>query len=289
MTKKIHIGINVTRRCNMQCPFCYYTTLVYDKSSNLDNENLDLSLNVLEERLQNVNNIGEIYITGGEPLVYKELKNLIEQLSHRSDKIFLCTNGLLLNEEWINYFVSKNITLIISLKDASEQTREKLYRYYQMGLKIELYHVLSEQTLPIVKLIPQKYSWVEKVRLLFETSSDCNKNIIPARHWFALLNIAAIYLKEIIEKVEAEVGYVPKNHIIANDPDRGAVNRIILDFDGKIYPCPLIVEKGNGCNDINEKPQCKVAECPVLKQENIDEEYVQICPFIIVNFKSFLR
>ncbi|MBN2729135.1 MAG: radical SAM protein [Bacteroidales bacterium] len=289
MTKKTHIGINVTRRCNMKCSFCYYTTLEYNRNPENENKNLDLSLNVLEERLEKINNIGDVYITGGEPLLYNELKSLINKLIQRSDKILVCTNGLLLNDEWINYFVSKNIILVISLKDSSEKTRKKLNKYYQMGLKIELYHVLSEDTLPIVKLIPQNFFWVEKIRLLFETSSDCNKNIIPAKHWFALLNISAIYLKDVIEKVEVEVGYVQKNHAIANDPNRGAVNRIILDFDGRVYPCPLIVEKGNGCSDINERPQCKVEECPVLKQNNFDDDYIQICPFIITNLKSFLQ
>lgn len=43
--EEINIGVNLTRRCNMKCHFCYYTTLNYSSgNTNKTTEEFDLPL-----------------------------------------------------------------------------------------------------------------------------------------------------------------------------------------------------------------------------------------------------
>lgn len=281
----INIGVNLTRKCNMKCPFCYYTSLAYNKGENKNLDSLDLCLDKFEKIIQDFEIIDNLYLTGGEPMLYPELKKLISKIKSKTRNIYICTNGILVTEAWCDFFYDNNITLVISIKDNSINTFNKLSMIHEKKVKIELYHVLTKSSMPIIKEIPLKYAWCEKIRLLFETSSDPEKVTITPQEWFALLKISSYYLQPIIDKVEAEIGYLPKKHSIAQRADKGAVKRIIIDYNAKIYPCPLIVEKNNGVDNISKLEGCKIEKCPVIKDIN-SELYQQICPFNIVSLEK---
>jgi hopanoid biosynthesis associated radical SAM protein HpnH len=80
-----------THRCNLQCPGCgrireYRDTLDHDLS-------LEDCLRAIEECKAPV-----VTITGGEPLLYRDIGPLIQETLNRGRHIYLCTNGLLLED-----------------------------------------------------------------------------------------------------------------------------------------------------------------------------------------------
>ena len=84
----LKLQIEITRKCNMECPHCY-------KMANLDRDSLT-TLQVKDV----LNKIGmhlfEIGITGGEPLVHREFINITNLISQYAPTLSLNTNGLLL-------------------------------------------------------------------------------------------------------------------------------------------------------------------------------------------------
>ncbi|WP_418893137.1 radical SAM protein [Limibacterium fermenti] len=285
---EINIGVNLTRRCNMKCSFCYYSTLEFSKDSKSDDftSKFDLSIDVFKSKIKEFHFIDRLFLTGGEPLIYPHLKELICDMRDRTRYIYVCTNATLVNDNWCDFFKRNNITLVISVKDNSTSTYNKINYIHNLGVNIELYHVLTKSSLCIIKELPSRYPWVKKVRLLFETSSDPFKEIIKPLEWFTLLRLASYYLKPIINTVEAEIGFLPKSHPITQNNDKGAVNRIIIDYDGKGYTCPLIVEKDDGVDDMLKIKKCEINKCPVIKKDFKHNNYEQICPFIIVKLES---
>jgi hopanoid biosynthesis associated radical SAM protein HpnH len=85
-----------THRCNLNCAGCgrireYHDTLDREMS--------------LEECLEavDVSETPVVTITGGEPLMYPRIPELVEAVLARGRHIYFCTNGLLL-EEWLPRF-----------------------------------------------------------------------------------------------------------------------------------------------------------------------------------------
>lgn len=192
-----------------------------------------------------------------------------------------------MDEDLCSFFRQNSVIVIISIKDNSEKTYNRILYLYRQNIRIELYHVLTKSSTAILKDFCLMYYWVNKVRLLHETSSDPLKEVISPEDWFLLLRFASYYLKPILDKVEVEIGYLPKNHPFIKKHGVGAVKRILLDYNGKLYPCPLIVEKEDGVENAALISGCDVKKCPVIKKSFVSQEYAQVCPFIITKLRDF--
>jgi len=75
--------------CNLRCGFCYNKELVMD-SSDLKEYSEDEILKFLDKR-KNV--LDGVCITGGEPLLYKNLRVFITKVKEKGFKVKLDTNG----------------------------------------------------------------------------------------------------------------------------------------------------------------------------------------------------
>lgn len=70
--------------CNLRCTYCD-TTYAYDKG-------VEMSLQTIEEKIEAFH-CKNICITGGEPLLQNNIKELIRVLLHLKYKVFVETNG----------------------------------------------------------------------------------------------------------------------------------------------------------------------------------------------------
>ena len=97
-----------THQCNLACEGCgriqeYRNTL-----------NQSLSL---EECLESVSDCGApvVTVTGGEPLIYPPVFELLQELVHRKKHIYLCTNAVLLEKSLPRIPRSNRITISVHL------------------------------------------------------------------------------------------------------------------------------------------------------------------------------
>ncbi len=101
-------------RCNLACPGCGKI----DYPAEILNKRLSL-----EDCLQAVDECGApiVSIPGGEPLIHKEMKEIVEGIIARKKFVYLCTNALLLKKKLKDYTPSPYLTFSIHLDGLEEE------------------------------------------------------------------------------------------------------------------------------------------------------------------------
>jgi MoaA/NifB/PqqE/SkfB family radical SAM enzyme len=84
---------NLTNRCNLYCKHCY-------SSANQETEG-ELSLEEIESIAEDLarEDVRFAILSGGEPLLRKDIYDISRILKDRGIKTYLSTNGLLINRE----------------------------------------------------------------------------------------------------------------------------------------------------------------------------------------------
>lgn len=132
---KVNIGsidLNVTHGCNMACKYCYGSyggnpSWIGNKyrygsqQGKMSKETAEKSIQFLIKESGNIKNLSVIFF-GGEPLMnielIKHMINYCRQQEKEYDKKFnlsFATNGTLLTEKLLNYFLENNINIQISI------------------------------------------------------------------------------------------------------------------------------------------------------------------------------
>ncbi|MCP5081058.1 MAG: adenosyl-hopene transferase HpnH [Alphaproteobacteria bacterium] len=104
-------------RCNLACPGCGKI----DYPAEILNKRLSL-----EDCLQAVDECGApiVSIPGGEPLIHKEMKQIVDGIVARKKFVYLCSNALLLKKKLNDYTPSPYLTFSIHL-DGLEDEHDK--------------------------------------------------------------------------------------------------------------------------------------------------------------------
>lgn len=108
------IQIEITRRCNFSCSYCYLRNIT---------EKLDLEMSIIRKIIDQASFLGciNIDITGGEPLLHPCLKEILKYIYDKGMKTTLFTNGCLIDDEWCAFFKSVYLDSIkISIDSISE-------------------------------------------------------------------------------------------------------------------------------------------------------------------------
>lgn len=117
--RELNISLIPTLGCNMNCKYCYSSRKNENKlmPSNIINDAINYFCNNFSFSFCRVD-----FVSGGEPLYDPEsLVNMVDILSgtldnHNKNTLFwLCTNGLLLNKQTLQYLDSKHFNLGISI------------------------------------------------------------------------------------------------------------------------------------------------------------------------------
>ncbi len=113
-TKMPHRQIEITRDCNLNCIFCF-NNCSPGKGMYMS-EPIDLLKKLLRE------NVTNIEITGGEPLLHKNINEILEFSLQNFESVALLTNGVLLNKEILDIVEAyKNFTIQISLPTINKE------------------------------------------------------------------------------------------------------------------------------------------------------------------------
>ena len=127
MIKNILLGrpflvvFNLTRRCNSICPMCS----IWQTPSKLKDE---LTLEDIEIIFKDLKSYGvkHVFLQGGEPLLRKDIIQIIELLIDIGLYPTLITNGLLLNDKIANILAKLKCNVSISLDSLDEKRYMKI-------------------------------------------------------------------------------------------------------------------------------------------------------------------
>ncbi len=89
------ILLQITERCNLRCAHCFVD------AENIGEEmNYELIKKILIPELVK-SKVKKVTLTGGEPLVHKNIEDIVDALLEQEIRVSICTNGILINEEWV--------------------------------------------------------------------------------------------------------------------------------------------------------------------------------------------
>ena len=113
----LHTDIELTRRCNQQCLYCY----------NSSTNGSELSASKWIETIDHlyIDGLRSIKITGGEPFLFRDIFEIIDSAADRFI-LTINTNGSLLNELICsNLSKHKNISIQVSIDSSSPEIHNK--------------------------------------------------------------------------------------------------------------------------------------------------------------------
>lgn len=126
--------VNVTYRCNLDCPFCS------TRAGGFFNKDLDMSEDValagIDILLSNsATDEPQLFFFGGEPLLKMELIKKCVDLGRKSEgeygkkiRFVIVTNGVLLTDDFLSYLADNDVELQINL-DGPKETHDS-QRYF---------------------------------------------------------------------------------------------------------------------------------------------------------------
>ncbi|HAT81798.1 MAG TPA: hypothetical protein DCS17_10725 [Flavobacterium sp.] len=144
------LRVLLTNKCNLDCIYCH------NEGQKKGRDDIDFSLLTYLIQNNNIWNFQKIFFSGGEPLTYKKINDII-LFTHKNSNvdIGLVTNGIYLNNKLLETIELTHTHLIISLQslepavyfevtkqDKIEQLLNNIKLAKEKDIKITLNHVL---------------------------------------------------------------------------------------------------------------------------------------------------
>lgn len=112
------VAFKLTNRCDLRCSHCYqWSEDGYHRQLSAAEMKGDLDLDIIAGVLEATRaKRSNVYLWGGEPLVYQHWDGLIDLLEHDERWTSICTNGTMLEKRMSSLLrVSKNLEVSVSL------------------------------------------------------------------------------------------------------------------------------------------------------------------------------
>jgi MoaA/NifB/PqqE/SkfB family radical SAM enzyme len=107
--------------CNLRCEMCNCWRGIYDYKKTLDTEGAKKVIDILKE-----NGVSILSLTGGEPLMRKDILEIIDYACRKLDFVRLQTNGVLLNEKIIEALITSGLDSIWLSIDGIGKTHDTI-------------------------------------------------------------------------------------------------------------------------------------------------------------------
>lgn len=115
------IDLVLTTKCNFQCKHCYIKKESLHKSESISVNDWKAVLDKLSKK-----GLLSISVTGGEPLTYNGINEVLDYANELGMKIQLLTNGFLIDETFVERVSTyRNVIVQVSLDGSSAGTSEK--------------------------------------------------------------------------------------------------------------------------------------------------------------------
>ena len=286
------LRISVTDRCNFRCIYCMPKSLFgpdhafLQRAQILSFEEIERAVNIFAQL-----GVSKIRITGGEPLIRKDLPKLIEKINSTPgiDDISLTTNGALLSKQKAKMLVDAGLNRITLSLDALDddcfkkindvqfsvaKVLESVDVAKQAGLgpvkinMVVINKVNVDQILPMVDYFRNRDVILRFIEFMdvgttnkwqYEKVFDAKSIIELIQQKFPLEPVVANYKGEVAKRWRykdgsGEIGIIAS----VTQPFCGSCHRARLSAEGKIYTC-LFASSGYNLRDL-------------LRQENNDQQ-----------------
>ena len=227
--------------CNYRCVFCFETDPTFNKKKfgHMGTMQLDMFKNIVDQAENHVEFI--TIASRGEPLVSKNINEMLNYTKNKFLNLKLNTNASLLNEKLCHTILQGGVQTIVFSADAAD---EKMYKKLRVGgnlnkvLKnIETFQTIREKQYSKNKII----SRVSGVKVSQEQSFESMLEL-----WGNLVDQVAF-----VEYNPWENTYLRKENDI-KDPCSDLWRRMFIWWDGKANPCDVDYKSNLAVGNIKE-------------------------------------
>jgi len=279
---KKRVEINVTRKCNKKCRFCY-----------IKRKNINIKRSVLRKVIKKYQP-EEVILTGGEPLLHPEIFEIIQDIKNQKiQNIALFTNCLTLNKKIINRLKKLKVRIQASYPQHNLKTLIKLKALKRKKFNILSSTILLRKTFKKIDLILRDLSLCDVNVFLFPIPLNRNSmaNLISGEEWHYMTEALLEKAKKYGNNLYYELAYVKGSTVPkVLGCSAGREDVMFIDSDGERIPCCLM-------SDIKySKKRVKhfnlvTGECAALKMvykkdpRVKSEKYLPVCPLLLVDKK----
>ncbi|WPR72853.1 GTP 3',8-cyclase MoaA [Flavobacterium sp. NG2] len=258
-----YLRISITEHCNLRCTYCMPAEgIALTPKSHL------MTADEIVTIAQTFVNLGvkKIRLTGGEPLVRKDAKDVILRLGKLGVELTLTTNGILVND-FIDTFKDAGITALnvsidslqkdkfnsITRRNYFDKVLENLDLLENNGFHLKLNVVVMKgfndnEILDFIELTKDKNLMIRFIEFMPFDGNKWNKEKLVS-YAEILSQVENQYLSENIERLTDKPNDTAKNHKIkgfkgsfsvissVTNPFCSSCNRIRLTADGKLKNC----------------------------------------------------
>lgn len=132
-SKPRYLTVTLTNKCNLKCKMCY----VWKEEYKIKDKVVEQIINLLPY-------IDTVVWLGGEIFLYKSFKKLMDIANKYKVRQSIATNGLLLTENIIKYFLIYNLDLTISIDSINKDTYETIREGAKFETLLEKMEIINK-------------------------------------------------------------------------------------------------------------------------------------------------
>jgi radical SAM protein with 4Fe4S-binding SPASM domain len=299
------IYLDITNACNLKCRYC--NKAVCDES-----EGKFLIPEVLKKYLDKINekNNGAsvlVNVTGGEPLLHKEIEKIFEVIKSYDYKIGLLTNGMLIDEKKAEVIEKYCDYVMLPLDSAEKEINDEIRGKGAYEGVVKAMAICKKYKIPFfISTTPTKYSIDNMEKIMSFCYESAAEGIIANEPILVKEDGTDISKKFDYsqDKLRSKYSYMQKRSTIINswknsrlkygkekkvnvvfveDTKRcmnnifnvvhkescgAGINEILISVDGNVYPCHVLHLKEYNLGSIEEYIDKKK---PLIKVKEINE------------------
>lgn len=296
-----NIEANITKKCNLSCPFCYA-----DSGPNVDiPEEKMLRLvdwvNIAKKAIS-INPNTRFIISGGEPLLHPEAMEIISNLCNMGiKKVVLVTNGTLLTNERIRTLTKlPNLRVQLSIDSLIPEENAKTRGKHHLAKALKALNLMKDGGIDVVTSatvtqINQASIWrlchyCSEIGVKFRTSVffivgkrskkyQASLGLSPKGMW-EIAELNADYLTPVELANSFDVHVRPGLRQYTCGIGYGTV---AIDYDGTVYPCNHLTTPEFALGNTRRDSLIDIVKRGKSKYSFIDVDYPQnnecnVCP-----------
>ena len=228
-----YVYLEITRKCNCKCDFCQVND-AYEKDIDMD------LLCKISDELKDLNCF-ELRLGGGEPLLNSNLSNILELLKPFS--IWICTNGILLNENMCKMLLNKGVVGVRVSLDSLDQSIHNNIRKnpnaYQMAVEnMKIAKELGLQVCLSMTVGKHNIDEIDKMKVYAESNG-----YTFLTHFIMPIGKGKVFLEQNAianwQKINILQDYQGEKNCVAGNQS------FAIDIDGNVSACTFLQSVGN--------------------------------------------
>jgi len=176
------VTLQITRRCNLHCIYCSESNFIRDPS-----------LDEISKMIKNLNGVNRIIISGGEPLLRRDLFSILDMCKNNFDVVAMASNAVNIDLEiakrlskYVNYVdvtIDGPRNIHNRIRGSYDKVISGLWNLKKAGLEFSIVMVLLKENKEYVSYVAQIADTLgaKKLKILSPVPKGRGKTIISKR------------------------------------------------------------------------------------------------------------